>query len=135
MCTIEKKMKKLHCVLGLVLIIAVFSCEDEDIFGPVVATSDAAEVENSDAVLNGELLEIGTFPVTNLGFQISADSSMVANDVISVTSATDIIDRQIGPFSLQITDLQANTQYFFRAVAETEELPAFGEILSFKTTE
>ncbi len=127
-----KEMKGLHYLLGFTFALSVSSCQDEDIMGAVVATKNATEISNSSPVLNGELLEIGTFPVTNPGFQLSADSSTVVSDVLPVKSASEIEPGQIGIFSLEATDLKPGTQYFFRAVAETGELPSFGEILSFK---
>ncbi len=127
-------MKKITLITFLVLLATMVSCSDEIFFGAVVQTLEADKIDSSGATLNGELLEIGTFPVVNLGFQISTDSTMVADDLVEVIQGPNS-DNKVGVFSLSIDNLEVNTKYYFRAVAETEELPSFGDVFSFNTRE
>ena len=85
--------------------------------------------------MNGELVVTGTEPIITIGFQYDTDSLKVAQGGLPIVSTLDFRANEPGPFSATVTGLTENTKYYFRAVAETSDLIASGEIKSFTTAE
>ncbi|MFO7832953.1 MAG: S8 family serine peptidase [Halohasta sp.] len=100
---------------------------DRDEEGLTVTTNGAGEVDESTATLDGELTEL-----------VGDDSAAVSfewgttGDGLSNTTAEQTLD-STGQFSDQVTGLDENTEYEFRAIAETDADTAAGSTTSFTT--
>ena len=119
--------------LLLMVSMAITACADEDITAPVVETRDPSGITTTEAIFNGELVVVGTKPVTALGFQYATGSVKVVQGIPQITSALDIQTDEVGPFNSVVSGLQAGTKYYYHAVAETSELLARGVVKSFIT--
>lgn len=95
-----------------------------------VETDDASDVEADSAVLEGDLTELGDSDRATVYFEWreEGDDSWERTD-------TQRLD-DTGSFSEEISDLESDTEYEFRAVVETNDGETdTGEALSFTTEE
>jgi len=95
---------------------------------PSVNTSSATEIAQTSATLNGNVTSDGGYNITERGFYYSKtdnnpDSGDSKETVIGTT----------GSFSKNISGLDPNTQYYFRAFATNSEGTAEGNVESFTT--
>ncbi|MGM9820200.1 MAG: fibronectin type III domain-containing protein [Candidatus Onthomorpha sp.] len=90
---------------------------------PVVTTLAATEVTHNQAILNATITP-GSEPVSTQGFEYKKSTE----EDWETALATD------GTISLAVTDLEAETEYQFKAFATTASCTVYGETLSFTTT-
>ena len=92
---------------------------------PNVETQAATDVNGSTATLNGNLSDLGDYEDVDVSFEwrAVADEDWTATDTQTLT--------ETGPFSAEITGLEAGTDYEFRAVAEANDVTVVGGTLSF----
>ena len=104
-----------------------FTTEEEAVVSLTAATSAATSVTDSSAVLNGELEILENATDANVYFEWKASSDTSWNMTTAETvSAT-------GVFSATLDSLTAETQYDFRAVAESDGVTSTGGTLNFTT--
>jgi hypothetical protein len=96
---------------------------------PVVATSSVKNVTAASAVVVGEVTEERGKPVTERGVVYSVTPEPTINDAKVVSGSG------LGSFSAQLTNLKSSTTYYVRAYATNEEGTAYGNALSFTTTD
>ncbi|MBO7651371.1 MAG: hypothetical protein J6S84_01470, partial [Bacteroidales bacterium] len=92
---------------------------------PTVETKSATDVTPTTATLHGKILFTENATVTNRGFSFGTDSDDLTQDFTS----TDNTDN----FTYSLTDLTANTTYYFQAYATIDGDIMYGEIKSFTT--
>ena len=116
---------KVIIVLCLALALAVVAC-GEAVTLPSVATNDATEIGDSVATLNGDLTSLGTASSVRVSFEWWTGSSAYWSETESqaLTSA--------GEFSFELTDLEPDTTYHFRAKAVGDGTDC-GSTKTFKT--
>jgi hypothetical protein len=112
-------------ILLLALALAPAGC-GEVITPPSVATIDATGVAADVATLNGDLSDLGTGSSVDVSFQWWTDSSsyLKETDKQALTGT--------GVFSFELTDLEPDTTYHFRAKAVGDGTD-YGSARSFKT--
>jgi len=112
-------------ILFLALALAPAAC-GEVITPPSVATIDATGIDADAATLNGDLTSLGTGSSVDVSFQWWTDSSSYLKET----------DKQAldgtGAFSFELTGLQPDTTYHFRAKAVGDGTD-YGSAQSFKT--
>lgn len=95
---------------------------------PTVVTDDATDVTDISATLHGNITSDGNATITERGFYISkTDANVDSNDSKSVVTGT------TGSFSLDVTGMDANTDFYFRAFATNSMGTSVGEVKSFRT--
>ncbi len=112
-------------LLLLALALAPTGCS-EAIALPSVATIDATDIAHDAATLNGDLTALGTASEVDLSFQWWSVSSTYLTETPRQSLAG------TGPFSFELTGLDPDTTYHFRAKAVGEGTD-YGSALSFKT--
>ncbi len=93
---------------------------------PTVETKSATDVEFTTATLQGKILFAEDATVTNRGFLFGTDSEDLAQNFTSNNSTDN--------FTYSVSDLTANTTYYFKAYATINSETKYGEIKSFTTT-
>ena len=93
---------------------------------PSVQTNSATGVKTTEAVLNGEVLDMGRADSVETWFEYGTTISY--GNETSHSSKNDI-----GPFSAYVTGLNSNITYHFRAVAKNGSGISTGNDLTFKT--
>jgi len=99
---------------------------------PEVTTRAATAIESDTAVMNGEIVDFGgDDEITEYGFYYGTTSSPASKK--KVGDSDDSIDAG-DDFSYELTGLQANTRYYFRAYARNSQGIAYGAVRNFLTT-
>lgn len=93
---------------------------------PLVTTNDATGVAAEKATLNGDLTALGGTPSVDVSFQWGTKSKSYSNETTAVTRT------DTGTFSIDITGLELDTTYYFRAKAVGDG-KRHGSEKSFKT--
>jgi hypothetical protein len=97
---------------------------------PIASTADAGSITAASAVLNGNLLSVGSSPSDNVSFQYGTGHG---GPYTSVTPPQ--AKAAPGTFQASITGLSAHTAYYFRAVADGGIYGAgYGREMSFITS-
>ena len=94
-----------------------------------VVTSSATSVTSNTAVLNAYVSTEGSPAYTERGFCYATHSNptiVTNNKVVSGTG--------LGDYSLSINNLEYKTTYYYRAYVIQNEVPIYGNIVSFETT-
>ncbi len=107
------------------------SFELNDQGAPEVTTSSAANVEPTSATLNGKIVDFGgDDEVIEYGFYFGTSSDpyskKIAGDVSNNISEGD-------QYEYDLTGLNPDTKYYFRAYAKNSDGIGYGEIYSFNT--
>ena len=104
-----------------------FTTDEEAVVSLTAATSAASSVADTSATLNGELEVLENATEANVYFEWKVSSDTTWNMTTAETvSAT-------GVFSATLDSLTAETQYDFRAVAESGDVSSTGDTLNFTT--
>lgn len=101
----------------------------EVITPPSIVTNDATGIRDNAGTLNGDLTSLGTASSVDVSFQWWTGSSSYLSEtaVQALTSA--------GVFSFELTDLEPDTTYHFRAKAVGNGTgTAYGSTETFKTS-
>jgi hypothetical protein len=94
---------------------------------PVVTTLTPTAVTQTSGVLRGDVDANGSD--TNVWFKWGTSANSLTRD----TSSEDVGDSDNVEFDFTLTNLTANTTYFYRAVAENDEGDDYGAVRSFRT--
>jgi hypothetical protein len=97
-------------------------------YPPSVQTKDATGVKTNEAVLNGELLDMGRANSVEVWFQYGTTTSYGLE-------TSHVFQNSTGPFSSYVSGLSANTTYHFRAVAKNGSGTTYGNDFTFTTQE
>jgi hypothetical protein len=114
-----------------------YSCCIDDIYveestapvveDPTVATYPATGIAQTTATLNGAIVTTGDLPISGCGFEWKANTASEYTVVnLSSTAAT---------LTHNLTGLNANTDYTYRAFATTANGTFYGEDVNFRTLE
>lgn len=99
---------------------------------PTVDTTEATAITDSSARLNGRINPNGL--ATTYWFEYSQDS-LLGNLIGSSTEAQTSSGNSFVTVSADITNLQSDTEYFFRLVGRNNEGTTRGDIMFFTTNE
>ena len=128
-------MSRKFIVLTLIMLITSCSSDPEtpeevvEITLPSVNTSVAADVSENSAIVGGNVTNNGGAPVSDRGVVWGTIANPTTDDnKISIGNGT-------GAFSTTLTGLEENTQYFVRAFAVNTQGTAYGDEISFTTSE
>ncbi len=98
----------------------------------VVETWDVSDIKSNSAVCNGHIDNDTGGESISYGFCYSKDSlTSIVSDTVSIPGDYAYFSK---PYSKVITNLEANTRYFYRAYATTNYGTTYGEEKSFYTT-
>ena len=118
---------------GLLDVAAALGNEDDDEADDEenvsVETRDASEVGETSATLNGEVTELENADEADVGFEYGESGGDLDETVDAGTLDS------VGEFDATIDDLDPDTDYEFRAVAETDSDSDEGDMESFNTEE
>ena len=92
-----------------------------------VVTDEATDVGETSATLNGEVTELEGADEADVGFEYGESGGDLSNSVDAGSSS--------GEFDATVDDLDSDTEYEFRAVAETDEDSDEGGVETFTTDE
>ena len=107
----------------------LFSCSDNDNSQlPVLTTIEVSGISITTAVSGGSITNEGASGIISRGVCWSTTS----NPTINNNKTTDGVG--LGDFSSTITELIPNTVYYLRAYATNEQGTAYGNQVSFQTT-
>jgi len=112
-------------ILLLALALAPIGC-GETISTPSVVTLEATDVAGEAATLNGDLTGLGSASEVDVSFQWWSGSSSYLTETPRESLAG------TGPFSFELTGLEPDTTYHFRARAAGDGTD-YGGALSFRT--
>lgn len=93
-----------------------------------VSTSSATSVTPSSATLNGAIVKVGSPTYSEKGFCYSTSPNPTINSTKKPVGGTGE-----GNFSLNITGLDYNTTYYYKAYAIQNGIPIYGAEVSFNT--
>ncbi len=95
---------------------------------PSVTTDAASSISTSEAILNGNLADLGTAASVTVGFRYGTDPTLA-----SATNLSSGAQSAVTAFDAGVSGLIANTTYYVQAWADGQGF-AVGSIVSFKTT-
>lgn len=93
-----------------------------------IQTSAATSVSATSATFNGVIINEGSPAYTEKGFCYSTSSNPAITSTKLIVSGTGS-----GNFSRNVTNLDYQTTYFFRAYAIQDGQPVYGDVISFTT--
>ena len=93
---------------------------------PTVTTEAASNITNTEAQLNGSVLELPEYPVIERGFLFADNDSLTGAVAYPVGSGN-------GVFSYTVSNLQVANRYHYQAYARTAVGTSYGNILYFDT--
>lgn len=93
---------------------------------PTVATNAASSVGGTSATLNGNLSDLGTAGSVDVSFEWGTDTNYGSETTPESVSAT-------GAFTADLSSLSPCTEYHFRAKAEGDLNPVYGDDQTFTT--
>ena len=120
-------MKSYHFLF--LLTILVISCNKKVAKLATLTTSDVFNISDSTATINGVITDIGNSEITECGVVWSVNQ----NPTIDDNSALDNINND-NTISIQISGLNAATNYFVRTYAKNEAGVSYGNEVTFNTT-
>ena len=97
-----------------------------DVIAPVVTSVGATDINTTAAILHGDLTVLGTAASCNVTFQWGTTSGTYPNETTAQAKNT------IGAFSANLTGLNPDTTYYFRAKAVGDGT-SYGDEKSFTT--
>ncbi len=109
----------------LILLLLLPGCKKEDV--PTVKTGDVASVTQTTASCSGEIISQGDSEVTERGICWSTTDKPLISDNIKVDNSED------NSFTVDLTGLEPDTEYFVRAYATNTFGTGYGKSLSFTT--
>ena len=133
-------MKKMRLFWFLTMIVVICqgcfqSCKEEDKYPPSLRTLAPESITNNSALLNAELVNLGSEPIIRLGFcwlqQIHVNTPrypMINDNTIEIT-----YNNSSNHFSYLLTELEARQTYYVRAFVETSLGVVYGEVINFIT--
>ena len=121
-------MKKLILFL-IALAMILVSCKPDEPEGPEVVTIVVTEITVNSAVCSGGVSDGGGAAIIERGFCWNTEGKPTVLDFCVKDT-----ESELGSFTAEITDLDANTQYYVRAyAANANGVAGYGEERTFKT--
>ena len=93
---------------------------------PEVLTGDAESISFESVVLNGEIIEKGTYDITQRGFYFGKSENSMSKKYVNTNDTR---------FNLSISDLNDGTKYYYKAFAINNKGESCGELRIFTTIE
>jgi hypothetical protein len=126
--TSNMKTKLLYISL-MVIVIGIFSCEDDEPKTvPVVTTTAVTDITTVTAFGGGEITSNGNVVITASGLCWSSiNTSPTIEDDTTLTTIT------MGSFTSSMKNLASSTKYYVRAYATNSVGTGYGEIIDFTT--
>ena len=115
-------------ILTVITVLCLSSCEEGPNL-PVVTTTSVSAITNTSATTGGHVTGDGGAVITSRGVVCGTAS----NPTIAGPKTSDGIGR--GSFTSILTDLQAGTTHYLRAYATNSEGTAYGNQITFTTTD
>lgn len=126
----------MRTTLSYLFLFLLLSCQSDEADKPEIKTNSATSIGINRAVLQGEVKEVGPLKPIQYGFLWSAQPGVTVlsaqnRKVVGETSATGTL------FSIEIQELNADTEYFVRAFASNASFTSisYGEEVSFRTAQ
>ena len=91
---------------------------------PTIETNYATNVSFESAVLNGAIIEMGTYEVTQCGFYFGDSENSMSKRIVNTHNSK---------FSLSVSELNDGTKYYYKAFAINKKGEKCGDIMSFTT--
>ena len=101
--------------------------DDDDDPQLAVETHEATDVGETSATLNGELTELESYDDADVSFEWGETGEGLPNTTDGQTLSS------TGSFDEEVSDLDSNSEYEFRAVVEANDDSAVGDTLTFTT--
>ena len=121
-------MKKLSLFL-IALAMILVSCKPDEPEGPEVVTTEVTEITVNSAVCRGGVSDGGGAAIIERGFCWNTEGKPTVLDFCIKDT-----ESELGSFTVEITDLDPNTQYYVRAyAANANGVAGYGEERTFKT--
>ena len=122
-----KTIIKISAFIGFLILLQ--SCKKDKPTPPVITTSGVTEISYTSASSGGEATNEGGAPILTKGICWNTSPTPAISNSITATSGG------LGSFTCQITSLTANTTYYVRAYATNSAGTAYGDQVSFTTTQ
>ncbi len=103
------------------------SCTKKDI--PVLTTTEASQISYNSAISGGDISNDGGAEIISKGINWNA-----SDNPTEYGSKTDKSGGE-GSFTCKLTDLKPNTSYYVTAFAKNSVVPAYGNKVTFTTSE
>jgi hypothetical protein len=122
-------------IVIFLLTLFLFSCQTDEADEPEIQTNSATGIGLNRAILQATLEEVGPLKPVQYGFLLSTQAG------VNVINATQLLVGQSSEspmdYSIELTDLQPNTEYFVRAFVSTASFTTiyYGEEISFRTAQ
>lgn len=113
----------------MLLVLTLYMCKKDKPSPPVITTSGVTEISYTSASSGGEATNEGGAPILTKGICWNTSPTPTISNSITATSG------RLGSFTCQITSLTANTTYYVRAYATNSAGMAYGDQVSFTTTQ
>lgn len=124
-------INRVFSLISIILVCAIIfiGCKpnEPDLIIPEVTTTEATEIRDTSAVLNGNISSENSSASFDRGFVWNTTGTPVFGDNKLTVGAGN------GDFSSFIGNLSPSTEYYTRAYAKTEDNIFYGNITSFKT--
>jgi hypothetical protein len=121
----------------LIAALIIWSCDEKDLQWdldrvarlPQVVTSSVSDIRNTEATAQGEVEWDGDAAITRRGIcYATVAAPTIQNSVVESGNGE-------GPFQAVLSGLNRNTRYYFRAFATNSVGTAYGDVISFVTTD
>lgn len=122
-------------IVTILLALVLFACQTDEADEPEIQTNPATGIGLNRAVLQATLAEVGPLKPVEYGFLLSTQAG------VNVINATQLLVGQSSEspldYSIELTDLQPNTEYFVRAFVSNASFTAIyhGDEISFRTAQ
>jgi hypothetical protein len=126
----------MRVILFILTLWMLSACQSDEADEPEIETKSATGIGLSQAVLQGELKEVGPLKPVQYGFIWSKTPGVTVLSAESKVLLGEAFEGEL-PFSSPVNGLQQNTNYYYRAFVTNPSLTQFfyGEEQSFKTTQ
>ncbi len=130
-------MRKLFILTGIIILSAVIglsSCnkdeDDDTVEGlPTVSTGVTCEVHQNSTLISGDCTDQGNSAVSAKGMVWGTSSTPTLENKLSFSNH----GAGTGSFKSSLSNLTANTTYYYRAYATNSQGTGYGKVESFKT--
>lgn len=122
-----KNVVRLHKILYLAILVLIYSCDKGEI--PTLTTTNITKITNTSATSGGNITSDGGSEITARGVCFNTTGNPTTADTRTLDGTGS------GPFISNLILLTPNTYYTLRAYATNSEGTAYGNEISFMTSE